>query len=372
MRPAKVALWGCALLALVWASPAQAAWNNVFQVCCNSCQQSTIAASPFTSNGPQPGQQNCTTRYIQRSCYQPVTTYRRSFYVEPVTTFKTSFFYEPVTSYRMSCKFDPCTCRYQQVATPCTSFRLRQQTCPVTSYLQRSCLQPVTTYQQMNYYVPETTCCNTTIGAPIPALPPGAMMGPGAGPGPGQGLGQGFGQGPGPGPGISSDMPPGVGEQRIPGGAMPPMNSGSGIPGVGEERLMPSGGGASYERNYSNPKFGTPYPTPSAPAIPVTPMPSARIRLDRTASLNGVNVRGQLVSAAQQPLHGTRVLFVSADQDRLQVGATTGNDGRFDLNLASGNWLVYTPGLDGKPRFNQKVYVQGNTPRSVLLVSHSR
>ena len=100
--------------------------------------------------------------------------------------------------------------------------------------------------------------------------------------------------------------------------------------------------------------------------------PQSRMRLDRTASLGDVNVRGQLVSAAQQPLRNARVLFVSADQDRLQIDATTAGDGRFDVNLAEGNWLVYTPGADGRPRFNQKVYVQGTGPRSVLLVSHSR
>lgn len=343
MRPPKVALWGCALLALVWASPARAAWNNVFQVCCLGCkqQQQTIAASPITQDCPQPcPQQNCTTRYVQRSCYQPVTTYRTTYYQEPVTTYRTSFFYEPVTSYRYSCRFDPCTCSFQQVATPCTSYRLRQQCCPVTSYLQRSCLQPVTTMQEMRYFVPETTCCQTTTGDPVWSPPAGANVMPGQ-----QGM-----QG-----GISSE-PPSLNEQRIPGnggGTMPPMQ----MPSLDEQRIP--GGGARFERNY---------PASPKPAVPAVP----NLRLDRTTSLDDVSLRGQLVSAGQQPLRHAQVLFVSADQDRLRTSATTTADGRFEVGLAEGNWLVYTPGADGKPVFNQKVYVQGSGPRSVLLVSNPR
>lgn len=350
MRPSTVALWGCALLALVWTSPAQAAWNNVFQVTCLGCKQKPIIANypaaPVVAG--QPGcPQNCTTRYTQRSYYQPVTTYRTTYYMEPVTTYKTSYYYEPVTTYRYSCYYDPNTCSYQQAATPCTSYRMREQTCPVTSYLQRACLQPVTENQLRYYYVPETTCCNTTIGAPVPGIAPGAG---------------GNGGGVYPPPNLSGE-PPMIGEGRIaPPGGNPNPNP---APGVGEGRELP-GGGARFERNYPAPAFGTPYPTTP---VPTSPAP-ARIRLDKTASLNDVNVRGTLVSSAQQPQRNARVLFVSQDQERLQMTATTDTAGRFDVQLASGNWLVYTPGADGHPVFNQKVYVQGNGPRSVLLVSN--
>jgi hypothetical protein len=348
-------LWGCAVLALVWASPAQAAWNNVFQVTCHCKQRPLIANYPAPVVAAQPGcqppcpqpcQQNCTTRYIQRSCYQPVTTYRTTYYMEPVTTYKTSFYYEPVTSYRYSCYCDPCTGCCQQVATPCTSYRLREQCCPVTSYLQRCCLQPVTTMQRMDYYVPETTCCNTTIGAPVLTPPAGAQIGSVN-------------------PPMNSGEPPLSDPGRIapPGGG---GGAGGGDPNIGNGIDRPPGGGARFERGYPPPGFGTPYP---ATPIPVTPPPPT-IRRDKTASLDDVNVRGQLVSTGQQPLRNVRVLFVSQDQDRLQLTATTDTAGRFDVQLASGNWLVYTPGEDGRPAFNQKVYVQGSGPRSVLLVSN--
>ena len=47
MRPYKGSLWCCALAALVMTGgAAQAAWNNVFQVCCHSCRSSAYVAAP--------------------------------------------------------------------------------------------------------------------------------------------------------------------------------------------------------------------------------------------------------------------------------------------------------------------------------------
>src|SRR5438132_14198634 len=100
--------WGlgsaCALCLLVFAAPSQAAWNNVFQVCCNSCGSqpsvSHYAAADPCNPCPQPV---CTTRYVQRCYYQPVTCYTTKTYYEPVTSYKTSYYYEPVTSYRYRC-----------------------------------------------------------------------------------------------------------------------------------------------------------------------------------------------------------------------------------------------------------------------------
>ena len=196
MRPLTGLVWGCALAALTaGAGSARAGWNNVFQVCCHKCRSAPapvaayyaapapVAAAyadpccPAPCPAPCP-QTTCTTRYVQRCYYQPVTCYRTSTYYQPVTTYRTSYYYEPVCTYRYSCYYDPCTCSYQQVATPVTSYRLRSQCCPVTSYLQRTCLQPVTSYRQVTYYEPVTTCCTTTPGAPVCAPPAGAAVVP--------------------------------------------------------------------------------------------------------------------------------------------------------------------------------------------------
>src|SRR5581483_11786497 len=82
MRPFGGFAWGWALAVLAaGGTTAQAAWNNVFQVCCNHCRSSpapVVAAygcdpcpSPCPAPCPQPTT-TCTTRYVQRSCYTPV------------------------------------------------------------------------------------------------------------------------------------------------------------------------------------------------------------------------------------------------------------------------------------------------------------
>src|SRR5438552_10288178 len=168
MTPFRGAVGACALwLLTAGVSPTQAAWNNVFQVCCDACggqpAVSAYAPDPCCNPCPQPV---CTTRYVARCYYQPVTTYQSKSYYEAVTTYRTSYYYEPVTSYRYSCYYDPCTCCYQQVACPQTCYRLRSQCCPVQSWVQRCCQVPVTTYQRSFYWEPVTSCCT-----PAPCCP---------------------------------------------------------------------------------------------------------------------------------------------------------------------------------------------------------
>src|SRR5438132_10393852 len=107
MKPFRVAAVCCALGFFgAGAAPLQAAWNNVFQVCCHRC--GAVAPAPVVANyapvvaDPCCPQQVCTTRYVQRCYYQPVTAYQSRTYYEPVTTYRTSYYHEPVTSYRYS------------------------------------------------------------------------------------------------------------------------------------------------------------------------------------------------------------------------------------------------------------------------------
>src|ERR1700730_14484544 len=145
MKPLKGVGWGCALwLLCASASPAHAAWCNVFQVCCASCGGQPAVSNYASDPCCNPCPPTCTTRYVQRCYYQPVTTYETKTYYEPVTTYQTSYYYEPVTSYRYSSYYDPCSCGYQQVATPVTSYQLRAQSCPVQSWAQRCAQVPVT------------------------------------------------------------------------------------------------------------------------------------------------------------------------------------------------------------------------------------
>src|SRR5258708_15439340 len=156
MTPVQTIAAGAALLLVLAASPAQAAWNNAFQLCCFGCRhntQSHYVAPPVVANASPCGG-CCTTSYVQRCYYQPVTTYKTV--CEPVTSYKTSYYYEPVCSYRSSCYYDPCTGSSVQVTTPVTSYRLRSQCNAVTSYVQR-CV-PVTAYRPTFYMEAVTSC----------------------------------------------------------------------------------------------------------------------------------------------------------------------------------------------------------------------
>src|SRR5262249_48673175 len=178
----RLARWMTAgLLTLFAVTPLHAAWNNVFQVCCFNCGHGHTSASYYAPAAdpcnpcPQPcPQQVCTTRYVQRCYYQPCTTYQTKTYYEAVTSYRTSYYWEPVTTYRYTSYYDPCTCTCQQQACPVTCYRLRSQCCPVTNYVARCCTVPVTTQRLVTYYEPQTTCCTTTIGAPVAAPPAGA------------------------------------------------------------------------------------------------------------------------------------------------------------------------------------------------------
>jgi hypothetical protein len=178
----QVSRWLAAgLLALLAGSPLHAAWNNVFQVCCNSCGGQTSAsfyAPPADPCNPCPPPPCCTTRYVQRCYYQPVVTYQTRTYYEPVTTYRTSYFWEPVTVQRCTSHFDPCTCSWQQQCCPTTAYRLRSQCCPVQSFVARCCTVPVTSQRLVTFYEPQTTCSTPSIGAPAAAPPPVPMAAP--------------------------------------------------------------------------------------------------------------------------------------------------------------------------------------------------
>jgi hypothetical protein len=62
--------------ALATAGSAPAAWNNVFQVCCNDCKPRVSFSAPCPDPCPPPcPQPEMRISYVQRCYYQPVTEY---------------------------------------------------------------------------------------------------------------------------------------------------------------------------------------------------------------------------------------------------------------------------------------------------------
>ena len=358
------------LCALSWfaveAAPAMAAWDSVFQATCffhrrkacsvpvpvqaACCPQPVVAASPPPAPccQPQPCQQ-CTTQYVQRCFYQPVTVYQQQSYYEPVTTYRTSYYYEPVCSYRYACYYDPCTCTSRQVAIPQTSYVLRAQQCPVQSWVQRCCSVPVTTYQKSCYLEPHTTCCQTTVGALIPApcngcngsgappavMPP-AMMPPVAGPQPG----------------------PGVTEQRS---MTPPP------PPVINEQRTPGINGTGYTPQWQ-PNSSPQLLKPLSPQSPQSPPPPA-VKLDRIVVGPDARIEGQVVRSDNTPRANAQVLFVRADQQGVMQPVTANSVGRFQTNLSTGGWLVYLTNPDGTQAYHSRIEVTGEQGPQIVLTS---
>ncbi|HLN31452.1 MAG TPA: hypothetical protein VK395_27165 [Gemmataceae bacterium] len=357
MKPLRGIVCGCAL-ALLGASgaPVNAAWCNVFQVCWHRSAPATssyyYAPPPCTSCNPCPcPQPACQTCYVQRSYYQPVTVYQTKSYYEPVTTYQTSYYYEPVNTIRYSSYYDPCSCSYQQIACPTTSYQLRSQCTPVQSYVQRSCQVPVTAYQQAFYWDPVTSCsapacptCPQVTAAYVPA-PSGCCGTPAL-----------F--------GVPTAPPPVVTEQQrptTPGVTETPNRSGTRGNGYIPPQEMPPASGSSYRQATPN---GV---APTRQTGPVATPPE--VRFDRIASAAVEDVSGQVVLGKTLPVPGAQVLFVGSDRQTRQQAVTADAAGKFRVTLASGSWLVYIQGADGRPVFDRKLDVGSFEVQPVSLVS---
>jgi hypothetical protein len=358
----------------VWSAtvvPAFAGWDNVFQpTLFGRNRESTsryyvppvvVQSSPILVQSPPVvahsapcdpcQQQKCTTNYIQRSYYQPVTTYENRTVMEQVTTYRTSYYYEPVASYRYSSYYDPCTCSYQQVAVPTTSYQLREQKCPVQSWVSRCVQVPVQSYQKVDYFQPQTTCCTTTLGAPVmgngaPVMPMAAQQ-PAA--------------------------PPMVTPSTVPQVEGPPSISGQKTPSQKQsmwDQYYPKSEPAPPEIRGSSgtslqPKLGLPVPDVQPPSKPQPP-----VKMDRIAVGPNSTVEGQVTRSDSSPKPNAKVLFINASTGQRQtVNANT--VGRFEADLAAGSWHVYLHGANDVPIYHSRIDVNGAQFRQVNLVSRS-
>ena len=304
------------------AGTASAAWNNVYQVCCNDCPK---ARASYYPPAPQ-AQPHVQVNYIQRSYYQPVTEYVQKSYYEPVTRNYTSYYYEPVTSYSYTTYYDPCSGCPQKIATPVTSYRLRSQCNSATSYVQRCAMVPVTTLKPVTvrqpvvtyYYPPEPVCPPTGSSYGSPMIP---------------------------------QTGPVVDELRPPASVVPSAPSTQG----GMQETMPA----------------TNLPTAPGMSLPRSPAIAPKPRLDRTASRSGiVTVRGEVVMADQlTPRPGTKIVFVRADKPTVREYATANAYGEFDTQLPAGNWIVYLGSTNGQAVYHKQVSLGDQDSYNYRVVS---
>jgi hypothetical protein len=312
---------GALALLLLVPQIAPAAWDNVFQVTCFGCKKQPQTAAyyaPPCTTCQAPCACPTTTAYVQRTYYQPVTSYQAETHYEPVTSYRTSYYYEPVTSYTYSSYYDPCGCSCQQVATPVTSYRMRSQCNAVVNYVARVSYKPVTSYRQSCYMeAVQVPACPTAPSCPTcQAAPPAAVAVPAAPVAPPLN--------------VSPEPPPAA--------------------GLNEQRSLPPAG-LSEQKQYYTPVPPTSQSRP-APA-PVTPA----FKPERVASLSGSPVNGQVVRNDFAPRAGAQVVFVNAQKQ--DVRTTADAAGRFQVNLASGNWSVYVSDTAGGLAYHNQFTVRG-------------
>ena len=329
-------LWAAAVL------PVSAGWDNVFQptlferwrqptstssyyvapvVVAQYAPPVVVAQSAPCNTCAQPApQQQCSTSYVQRSYYQPVTVMETKTVMEQVTTMRTSYYYEPVTSYRYSLYVDPCTGCSQQVATPQVAYALKAQSCPVQSWVSRCVQVPVTVQQQVNYWQPQTTCCQTTQGAPVysSSPPPQIQSAPLVNPV----------------QPVQPEQPPSIRENRTPG-------TNSSNPPPQYDRYSPPLENATQNKGTSwQPQLGVPVPVQNTPPAA---QPSPPVKFDRITVGPNSHVEGQVVQ--RQHAEGQRQGALHQCLDRQsRESVTTNNAGRFELDLGAGSWHVYLTG----------------------------
>lgn len=345
--------------------PASAGWDNVFQPTLFRRQPVTtsqyyvppvvVQSSPIVAQSSPCDpcqQQKCTTNYIQRSYYQPVTHMETREVKELVTTQQTSYYYAPVTTYRYSSYYDPCTCSYTQVAVPTQSYELRSKCCPVQTWVSRCVQVPVQGYQKVDYWQPVTTCCQTTYGAPIVGSGPPPAAAPIASPPPMPPAGVAAPEGP---PSISGSKTPGTGlSNQTPMWEKyyPPLEKAPEIKG-------------SVTPNSWQPQLGVPVPLQNTTTPPAPP-----VKLDRIAVNPNSQVEGQVTRSDASPKANAKVLFVNAATGMRQT-TNANTAGRFQIDLSTGSWHVYLYGADDLPVYHSRIDVAGSQGRQVTLVSRS-
>jgi hypothetical protein len=273
-----------------------------------------------------------------------VTTFQAETRFEPVTSTRTSFFWEPVTSYTYSSFFDHCSCSCQQVATPVTSFRLRSQCNTVTNYVARTCWRPVTTFRQSCFMEavqvpacpPPCPTCPTAAAPPCPTCPQtGAAI---------------------------------VAPQAVAPAAIPPLNVSPEPPAAGlNEQRAPAQPGLSEQRD-----FYTPIPPATNQSLrpgvqPISPAPVYKPERVASRTLSGSTVNGQVVRNDFAPRAGVQIVFVNGQKQ--DVRTTADASGRFQVNLASGDWYVYVADASGGLAYHNQFTVRSSDTGPLTVVS---
>jgi len=101
---------------------------------------------------------------------------------------------------------------------------------------------------------------------------------------------------------------------------------------------------------------------------PVSP-PAPAVKVDRIAFRAEARVDGQVMRLDRTPRAGAQVHVHQRPAQAPNQTVTANGAGRFQANLASGSWLVYVNGSDGRHVFHSRIEVDGKRPSQLTVVA---
>ena len=297
-------------------APAQAGWDNVFQVACHNCRRETRSSY----YAPAPVASQSRTSYVENTYDEVITVDKPTRVQEPVSVQVKSYYWDPVTTYTRRSYKNAAGCT-EEIDVPCTRYVRKEECNTVTRYVERMKMVPTEVRRKVTERTPVTTITGPTTRS------------------------------------YSSDC------ENC---GLPPASSGRApqvevIPGRRPEvqmndRLEPQSG---VMRN----KSAAPFP----PAKPFTGSVNAR-----TTSVTGATaaVRGEVVGADRAtPKAGAKLVFLSDANFDETVRATADEYGNFSAQLPAGKWHVYVGNGTGRADLTTAVTVSAYDAAPLMVVS---
>jgi hypothetical protein len=214
---------------------------------------------------------------------------------------------------------------------------MRSQCNAVVNYVARVSYRPVTSYRQSCYME----------AVQVPACPTACPTCPGPAP-----------------VAAAVVVPPAVAPATVT--PAPPLNLPAeqpASPGLSEQRSLPPAGVNEQRQEYY-----PPLPPASRRSVPQPTVPVYKPERVASRTLSGATVNGQVVmNNGNTPRPGAQLVFLnSARQD---VRTTADAAGRFQVNLASGNWYVYVTDPSGGLAYHNQLTVNPGDAGPLTVVS---
>ncbi len=296
--------------------PAQAGWDNVFQVACHNCRPRETRSSYYA---PAPVASQSRTSYVENTYDEVITVDKPTRVQEPVNVQVKSYYWDPVTTYTRRSYKNAAGCT-EEIDVPCTRYVRKEECNTVTRYVERMKMVPTEVRRKVTERTPVTTITGPTTRS------------------------------------YSSDcencgLPP-TPSNRAPQVEVIPGRAPTAQP---DDRLAPQTG---VMRN--RPSTQAPLP----PSRPFTGSVNAR-----TTGVSSA-VRGEVVGADRAtPKAGAKLVFLNDADYEDAVRVTADEYGNFTAQLPAGKWHVYVGNGSGRADLTSAVTVSPYDAAPLTVVS---